>query len=69
MLEKSCQIKVSEQNISKQINKMDINNCQNQITTISETKLYLHRISEGTQIEDYQISAEICNILLNLPKE
>lgn len=36
-LEKLCQIKVSEQNISKQINKMNKNNCQNQITT-SETK-------------------------------
>lgn len=72
-LEELCQIEVSEQNISKQINKMDKNNftvfIQNQITAMSETKWYLHRISEGTQIRDYQILAEMCNIWLNLPKE
>lgn len=65
-LEELCQIEVSEQNISKQINKMDKNNftvfIQNQITTMSETKWYLHRIFEGTQIRGYQILAEMCNI-------
>lgn len=58
-----------EKNIPKQMNKMDINNSQNWITTMSEIRWYLQRISEGTQIEDYQILAEICNMLINLPKE
>lgn len=68
-LEETMSNKVSEQNIFKQINKINKNNCQNQTTTMSETKCYLHSISEGTQIGDDQILAEICNILLNSPKE
>lgn len=53
-LEVQSQIKVSEENISEQVNKMNNNNCQKEIITMAETRWHLHRISKGTQMGNYQ---------------
>lgn len=53
-LEEQSQIKMSEENISEQVSKMNDANSQNQIRTMAETRWYLHGIAKGTQMGNYQ---------------